>query len=126
MNTEIGQDVTCAMVILLQGAICLIDEKALDHGIDNVEKQRWRELILRSSYWVEPFGGLHQAKVGLSDRLQALGRDELGPELERFLRWIEDLVAGKYVSQEDCRWIKTTIFAPTLNACERMSDGYLP
>ena len=126
MNTEIGQDVTCAMVILLQGAICLIDEKALDHGIDNVEKERWRERILGSSYWVEPFGDLHEAKVGLSGRVQALGRNELGPELERFISWIERRVAGTYVRQEDCRWIKTAILAPALDACVRMSDGYLP
>lgn len=127
MNADIGRNVTYAMLILLQGAVTLIEEKALNQGSDDPEKQQWRTKVFRYSYWVTPFGSLHEAKVGLSSRVKDLGGDKMGPDLERFIDWIDTLGQDRSaVRLEDCRVINDRVLAPALRACERMSNGNLP
>jgi hypothetical protein len=127
MQTEIGLDVTCAVLVLLRGAITQIDQQALGCGDDDPEKQHWRARIFGYAYWVAPFGRLAEMKAGLTLRIQDLGGDELVPELERFINWIEDLQGDPPpVCLEDCHGIREEFFRPAFGACEKMSDGNLP
>src|SRR5262245_10384560 len=91
MSADIGRNVTYSVSILLQGAVTLIEEKALDYGSDDPDKLRWRAKIFGYSYWVTPFGSLHEAKVGLLLRVRELGGEGLGPDLEQLIDWVETL-----------------------------------
>ena len=127
MNSEAGREVNYALAILLQGASALVEQHSLTREPDNKEKCKWRKAVFSSRYWIRPFGSLDKLRLGLMQRVQDLGGQDLGQRLDNLMAWLEGPEFESFpLSSEDCQRLDQKILRPALESCCEMSNGNLP